>query len=150
MKIKNPKNRGKRTKIICQNCGEEYLELDIKLRAGKGKFCSNKCYQEYRRKHSRNENEANRLYQKKNKYGLLEEEYYSLFKVQGNKCAICGKEFDEVNIANVDHSHESNKVRGLLCRDCNLLLGHAHDNVEILKRAIDYLNNAPISVLPYT
>ena len=46
MIIKNPKHRGKRTCIKCLNCGEEFLELNTKIKEGKGKFCSNKCYKE--------------------------------------------------------------------------------------------------------
>ena len=139
MKIKQSNHRGKRTKVVCSNCGEEYLELKTRIKEGRGKFCSNECYEEYRKKNWKDSKEANRLYQKKNKYGLLKEEYYNLFIRQDNKCAICGKEFDDVNVANVDHSHSTNEVRGLLCRDCNFVLGFAHDNISILENAIKYL-----------
>lgn len=64
MIIKNPKHRGKRTCIKCLNCGEEFLELDTKIKEGKGKFCSNKCYKEWRKKNSFNPKERNKLYQK--------------------------------------------------------------------------------------
>lgn len=141
MKIKQSNHRGKRTKVICSNCGEEYLELNTRIKEGRGKFCSNKCYQEYRKKNAKDIKKANKLYQKKNKYGLLEEEYYNLFSKQNNKCAICGKEFNDVNIANVDHSHTTNEVRELLCRDCNFILGFAHDNLLILKNAIKHPQN---------
>jgi hypothetical protein len=30
-------------------------------------------------------------------------------------------------------------VRGLLCKNCNLLLGHAQDRLRILRNAIAYL-----------
>jgi len=33
----------------------------------------------------------------------------------------------------------TNKVRELLCRHCNLLLGYAADNITILQEAIVYL-----------
>ena len=81
--------------------------------------------------------ELNRLYQKKYKYGLSKEDYYSLFETQQNKCAICGDSFDKTK-AFVDHDHQSGKVRGLLCTRCNTLLGMTKDNVEILKSAIKY------------
>jgi len=54
---------------------------------------------------------------------------------QGGLCAICGKSCK----LNVDHCHETNKIRGLLCFNCNLLLGHAKDNISILSNAIEYL-----------
>ena len=56
------------------------------------------------------------------------------------RCEICEK----VNRKRltVDHDHATGRFRGFLCRPCNFMLGHAKDNVEILKRAIVYLSNA--------
>ena len=59
----------------------------------------------------------------------------ALMEKQGNRCAICGREVDLV----LDHDHGTGKNRGMLCNLCNLLLGHAGDNVERLQSAIDYL-----------
>lgn len=39
-----------------------------------------------------------------------------------------------------DHCHNKNIPRGILCRQCNLLLGNAKDEVVILASAINYLN----------
>ena len=139
MKIKSKGKSGTRSICICQNCGEEFSELNTKIRAGGGKFCCNDCYKEFRSKNKKDPRELNRLYQKKYKYGLSKEDYYSLFETQQNKCAICGDSFDETK-AFVDHDHQSGKVRGLLCTRCNTLLGMAKDNVEILKSAIKYLS----------
>ena len=61
MKIKSPGKSGTRSIIKCQNCGEEFSELNVKIRAGKGKFCCIECYNEYRRNNKRDEKEANRL-----------------------------------------------------------------------------------------
>jgi len=65
---------------------------------------------------------------------------------QDNACAICKTPSDEIphstfkyNPLVIDHSHTSGVVRGLLCPTCNNLLGHAKDNVELLKAAITYL-----------
>lgn len=139
MKIKSKGKSGTGSICVCYNCGEEFSELNAKIKAGRGKFCCNDCYKEFRFKNKKDSKELNRLYQKKHKYGLNKEEYYSLFKSQQNKCAICGASFDETK-AFVDHSHLSGKVRGLLCTKCNILLGMANDNIEILKSAIRYLS----------
>jgi AcrR family transcriptional regulator len=58
---------------------------------------------------------------------------------QNNQCAICFEAFKSTKDTHVDHDHETKKVRGLLCGNCNHLLGKAHDHVEVLERAIVYL-----------
>jgi len=73
--------------------------------------------------------------QRLKKYNLTPSEYNDLLLLQNKKCAICeleGKLF-------VDHCHGTKKVRGLLCRKCNSLLGFATDNTETLGSAIKYL-----------
>ena len=79
MKIKSEGKSGSRSTLKCLNCGEEFSELNIKIRTGHGKFCCNECYKEYRKKNKKDEKECNRLYQKKTKYGLNAEEYYNMF-----------------------------------------------------------------------
>jgi hypothetical protein len=74
------------------------------------------------------------------KFGITIAEYERLFAAQQGLCAICqqppgSRRFD------VDHCHNSKVVRGLLCTRCNRLLGYAYDNINNLRRAIDYLTN---------
>jgi hypothetical protein len=59
-------------------------------------------------------------------------------KKQHNKCGVCKK--DITNNYTIDHCHKSNKIRGLLCRQCNTVLGLVHDNTDTLQNAIKYLN----------
>lgn len=54
---------------------------------------------------------------------------------QRGGCAICR----EKKRLCVDHCHVSKKVRGLLCRECNIALGLLNDSVARLKRAVKYL-----------
>jgi len=42
---------------------------------------------------------------------------------------------------NIDHDHDTKSVRGLLCTACNLLLGHAIDDISRLSRAVVYLQS---------
>lgn len=59
---------------------------------------------------------------------------------QMGRCAICG--IDAISYTkrfSVDHDHETNEIRGLLCQGCNTILGMAGDQVEILQNAIGYL-----------
>ena len=63
-----------------------------------------------------------------------------LLEEQNNSCGICGVNAEELpkQLA-VDHNHETNVVRGLLCNQCNLGLGQFKDSVVLLSFAIEYL-----------
>ena len=75
---------------------------------------------------------ANKL---KTRYGLTPAEYDELAEKQMKKCAICGSE----EKLHVDHCHQTKKVRGLLCGNCNRGLGIFKDDIERFKKAINYL-----------
>ena len=60
-----------------------------------------------------------------------------LARNQNYVCAVCKHKTRKLV---VDHCHESLRVRGLLCRQCNALLGMAHDDPNILYAAAKYLN----------
>lgn len=70
-------------------------------------------------------------------YGLTRESYDILIN-SSVTCHICGKGFVRPEPC-IDHCHRTRRVRGLLCRTCNLFLGRIGDNPEILRRAIAYL-----------
>ena len=55
-------------------------------------------------------------------YGLTLESFDEMLKAQGGVCAIC-KQTDKTGKFLVDHDHETGKVRGLLCRRCNHIIG---------------------------
>jgi hypothetical protein len=75
------------------------------------------------------------------KYGITIEEYDNMYVKQNGKCAICGISETEFKIKfAVDHDHKTKLVRGLLCKNCNFILGHANDNITILQNAINYLS----------
>lgn len=79
----------------------------------------------------------------KHNFGITAEEYNQMLIGQKGECKIChsktpnSKQYQNFN---VDHDHETGKIRGLLCTSCNRMLGFAHDNIEILNSAIQYLS----------
>ncbi len=76
-------------------------------------------------------------------YGITLDDYNKMFAEQEGKCSICGTHQCATGRAlAVDHDHETGKVRGLLCSNCNTALGKFNDDVELLKKAIDYLRRA--------
>lgn len=79
--------------------------------------------------------------QLKLEYNLTLEQYNEMLTQQDNKCAICGNVNNLQRLMCVDHDHVTGKIRGLLCNRCNLGLGSFTDDVELLKKAINYLEN---------
>ena len=76
----------------------------------------------------------------KAKYGITAAQYDQMLEAQGHGCAICKRcECKSGKALAVDHSHETGKVRGVLCGDCNKALGLLGDSSELLTRAARYL-----------
>lgn len=84
------------------------------------------------------------------RHGLTAAEIGHLRRAQGGACAVCGRPLPLV--PNVDHDHRRAAlhphrtdrgcrycVRGLTCRDCNLMLGNARDDPRVLRAGADYL-----------
>lgn len=67
------------------------------------------------------------------RYGVSKEEAAALRKI--DYCEICGS----TGKMNIDHSHRTGKVRGVLCSTCNNGLGCFLDNVATMKSAIEYI-----------
>lgn len=75
----------------------------------------------------------------KQKYGITDTEYHQLNESQNYVCAICNGNDDRGAKLAIDHCHKTNKVRGLLCRTCNVALGYLNDDVALLESALNYL-----------
>lgn len=58
----------------------------------------------------------------KHRYGITVEQYDEMLAAQGGHCALCPWEPSDGKVLAVDHDHETGRVRGLLCRGCNLAL----------------------------
>lgn len=73
-------------------------------------------------------------------YGLSEQDYIEMLKLQGGVCAICsGPPTSHHKKYVVDHDHVTGNIRGLLCHKCNSTLGFFNDDALILYRAAHYL-----------
>lgn len=75
------------------------------------------------------------------KYGITEAERDAMVSEQDHKCAICLLPLSTTNtqLVAVDHCHSTKKVRGILCRPCNVSLGLMKEDTDRLQRAIQYL-----------
>ena len=96
------------------------------------------------------------LYQIRSKYGLNEKEYLAMHEKQEGKCKICKTAIllflkgIDLRAAYVDHAHvqgfkklkaaeKKKHVGGMLCRNCNFMIGYAKDNPKRLRAAALYL-----------
>lgn len=91
-------------------------------------------------------------------YDITPEEYDALRAAQGYCCAICQRHEDDLTTKNsgrprldgkpsaepmklhVDHDHNTNEVRGLLCGTCNLGIANFDEQPDRMLRAINYVN----------
>lgn len=107
---------------------------------GKSKYCL-QCRAAKAKRNRRLRPHVNRNYNLKKKYGVTLEWYESKLKEQNGLCEICGtdKPGGKSFSMYVDHNHTTNQVRGLLCSNCNTMLGLSKENLEVLMSAIKYL-----------
>jgi len=151
---KRGKTQSGQYRYLCRcDCGVEKVVATGELRYGKTKSCG--CYSKDKArtrlyKHGRSNRESKDYYEYhretyiKRKYNLSLNEYNDMLESQNEECYICGYKFGQKkgDIC-VDHCHDSNIVRGLLCDRCNRGLGYFMDNIDSLEKAVMYLKDPP-------
>jgi hypothetical protein len=76
------------------------------------------------------------------KYGITAEQFHELMNRQKDSCATCCVPFDwsdRETKPHIDHCHVTLKVRGILCKKCNSVLGMVKDNAKTLLNLAEYL-----------
>ena len=96
---------------------------------------------EWRQKHPERHKFFSRRYDLR-QFGMTVESYEQMLLDQNNLCAICHEPDQDGKRLAIDHDHETNRVRGLLCRRCNRAIGAFHDRADLLLSASEYLNHA--------
>jgi hypothetical protein len=151
----------------CAHCGTKLPDnRDARMR-----FCTEKCSQDFRgvrlaaeRRAAKSERpckgcgdpisvdrQINTLYctesckissRRHEAYGLTKDELSQLLR-QHEKCALCGTSNWGSKGPQVDHCHDTGRVRGVLCLNCNVGLGCFKDDPVSLRAAADYLERRP-------
>ena len=94
-----------------------------------------KYYLEHKEKELAYSTKLNRL----RRTGVTEEQYLIQLAKQNGVCAICNNKCTKALAA--DHDHVTGKFRGLLCNSCNRGLGYLKDDIKIITKALEYLND---------
>lgn len=92
----------------------------------------------------------------KTRYGLTLSEYEEMMYRQKGNCAACKRTLDvskPKTSPHIDHDHVTGKVRGILCRMCNIGIGHFDDDTEAMLAAVSYLKkhknpDVPVPTIP--
>lgn len=125
--------------LLCTKCkidkdeGEFPRNNAAKSRAGLGYWCRDCCHAHYKSNEERHKRQT-RTNSIRYRYNLTVEEYDALI---AKGCGICGEKARTRIV--LDHCHARDKVREALCNNCNVLLGAAHDDPEILEAAASYV-----------
>lgn len=141
-----------------KNCKQVNPQASEKFYAGKPCWCK-ECVKTETKKYALKNSEKLKSYWKsyrsssdvKNRnrarllksYGLSIGQYEMMLKNQNYQCAICQRKESELKRALcIDHDHLNNKIRGLLCDDCNLAIGKLKDNPNLFRVAASYLEQS--------
>jgi len=137
------KNKLKITEKVKTYYANNKAEIKGRMRAYsiKNKNKIQEKHQEYYTKTREKILQEKKEYHLKVKYDLTPQKYQEMLEAQNGVCAICGgiNNTSKRTKLYVDHCHDSNTVRGLLCDSCNRGLGNFKDNMSNLSKAIQYL-----------
>ena len=147
---------------ICTKCGREFPatpEFFHRQKDGKHgitsrcKQCTNRYGRKWYQSNKEKVKQSNYKWRAKNlgrsqaagrkwklkRYRISLAEFDTMMKEQNGVCAICNKPAKVGKSLCVDHDHKTGKIRGLLCQSCNLLIGNAKDDIEVVFKALHYL-----------
>ena len=72
-------------------------------------------------------------------FGISVDDFDAMLEAQGGRCAICRTRPEREASLHVDHCHDSGRIRGILCLNCNQGVGTFGDDPALLERAASYL-----------
>lgn len=132
------------TQPLCPRCNER-----PKIRSvGYCRPCRNAYRRQYYRdNHERAKRQVRVDAWKRQGIELSWDEYEQLLVHQDGRCAICDDPPGQRSL-HVDHDHTTGTVRALLCSNCNVAIGAARDNIDLLHKMADYLTSHTVQNQP--
>ncbi len=146
-----------KTEKQCTLCKEtkdinNFTKLKVKGRNGKEyttyRGRCNSCQAEKNRGYYNKNPDKRKEMHRKARYSIASNQFIEMLIEQNYSCAICPRPIEN-DTAMIDHDHSccpgretcGDCVRGLLCRNCNTMIGLAGDSPEILRLAADWLES---------
>jgi hypothetical protein len=124
----------------CPRCGETKPLPDFarnrSAKSGYGSYCK-LCHNSVVAENRQKNHGGNRTFHLNRRYRVDAAQVAWMILQQGGVCALCGSGKPE----HVDHDHKTKRIRGILCFNCNRGLGKFGDDVELMGRAVDYLES---------
>ena len=138
-------SRRQTTSPTCTRCGGSGpFHKNKRRREGRCSWCcrcAGEIWKSWQKANQDKVRQTGRLY----RYGITESDFSRMLSEQQGRCAICriemlGGTFDTT--PNVDHCHQTDLVRGLLCLFCNVMIGTVFEDVCRLGKIAKYLETA--------
>lgn len=132
-------------KKTCSLCKMEKHLTDFN-KSKSGKFGVHHYCKKCNSIHKKKKYKYNLEKQIKNVYNTSLENIIIMYHSQNGNCKICNKHFEVHEISkrtglHIDHCHKTNKIRGLLCSNCNTSIGKFNEDINIMTNAIKYLES---------
>ncbi len=112
------------------------------------KHCTTKASQAWNRRNPEKHREiyrrANHRVHLRRRFGISVAEFDKLTALSDGKCEICRRPESRARRLSLDHDHLTGELRGFLCSGCNLIIGRAKDNPQLLESAARYLREPPL------
>src|SRR5687768_1723992 len=128
----------------CSRCETDKADTDFYKSYPNPSICK-ECYKpDNRRRYAKN---SKKVLERMRflRSGWTPEAFEKAIATQESKCASCSTPltFDKTgrSRACADHDHTTNTPRGVLCSACNLIIGMARDDVDLLLKCITYLRS---------
>lgn len=130
---------------VCKDCNRDLPETAFYYSKADHRYLSRckGCQSTFNKKSRSNPDAQEKIYQRsltlKAQLYKLDRELCKELLEKALCCHICGTPFEKDSEKRIDHCHITDKVRGILCNSCNIMLGFAKDNINTLKNAERYL-----------
>lgn len=148
----NAFTKGQQSK--CRECGARdsrdyyYANHEAEKKRRRGRYALDPKFAESQRIASRRRwaslsAEEKRLYHRhfklKSKYGISAEIFDEMVVKQRGLCKLCENPPPRGKILSIDHLHGTKTVRGLLCNNCNVLVGFVEKNLAMLEKVLAHI-----------